>query len=911
MTPACNTAGGEHPRPLQRSPSVEPGEIPVASFSDQSQTSNARTGDSLRLLEGFSQTQATGALMSSPDASQNYAMTPNAAAGELTSRDGLGCGEEQLPPSSAPASFVASQQSPPPPPLAQARVPWCDAIFPSSNLSPQPPLTWLPVLTPAQVAASVATQTPQTTQNPPPARAPRVDAAADTIVSGSGWKIVTRKKRLRGTPPYPSDREQRRRIEEMDMRAAMMDHSPGPGIPNPPLHEESTNYFGAGLQMDGRMGPPPTNPFEIAMQSASVFPSPSPLTTMQAGTLMRTPPSAPLSDSDYLNPIDSGVRLYTDGTPAIAAAVGMSAPLRHAEIDPARVMQPRAGRPMARSSDSASTVNVPLRNLGASGTLQHQFTLQTPRQQHDLFNPTSVRLPQRQPPPPPFAGPYTTRDLPPHRDHGLTPGVQTAPRLGPYAPARAPLRQLDEVTRGGQRYARSENISMDDRMDEGSDLPEDAQENLAPAIMLRPSSRLGPHFENQVEEDFRRLDMVRANESEIPPYHSTPPPPPLNPLTGRVSKVGQRQQPVMKRLPEPATQPCVLYPRMPAPREGYPRIRFQDPDSVVVGTDEAILADMRDTEKNGTILGIRVARVNGVPPDKMARNICSWVEAITTDITGETGISLVPPRPPYVRRQGNPAPFIWFLCDLSPEGAAVMLSVGVVSCPTISFFVHPLTVKPDLVVVLTGFVTTTGFLIEAMIRNTFEGPAMRAIIDQFVPSNPLFRNTPIDMATQFVLETLEIELDTLGGNVPCAKVYIESPAGTTEGWRRFREAVARVPFEDRYNPRASTRILSCEICAGSDHTMQMCRYPFLPGWKGPVPSPEPVHEEPTVMGSDLVFAPRQNGGNQRKQGGSGRGGGHYAQPGPSSYGGGQYGGGSGRGGAGTSGGSGAQGLRPY
>ncbi|TFK89294.1 hypothetical protein K466DRAFT_564218 [Polyporus arcularius HHB13444] len=914
MAPNQDLAGGEtRTRPPARSPSMEPGEIPIATYSDVPQASYPSSNGSPRMQAGFSQTQGASALASPPALSQEYTMTANeAASAQAAHANPWGRGDESLPPSSAAASFVASQEYPPPP-LAQPKVAWKDVPSVAPLAPQQTPLTWLPIVTPAQVAVAAAQQDQaQAIQSILSAQTGSSQGEAVTAPKGGGWKVVNRRKRPRPATPFREARDQRRKLEEMSMRKAMADPSPGPGMPSPTPYEGANDFFTTGALEGGRLGQPPPNPFEMALQSNSAFPSPSPVqrasrktkATAAAATAARTPPSPPISSSDYYNP---GDLLAAGMVPDIPAQ--MRAPsTEEMAVDPSlSAVQPFGDRLAPRGVESASTMNIPLRAFGASGTLAHQYTVQTPRQQQDILNPALTGLPRRQPAQQPFGGPYVLRDAPPHRDHGLTPGLQPAQRGGTVATrGNFPPRRLDSAPPPEEYRVRREHVPLDDeQLNDPFNYQEENQENLAPALVLRGTLRAGTRFEEQVGEDFRRLADSRAS-SAAGARHSTPMQAPVNPLTGRVSKVGRQQSAVM-RYPEPAIPQCVLHPRMKEPEGGYPQIRFNDPDSLVVGTDEAILADMRNIEKNGEILGIRVARVNGVPPDKTTRNICSWVETITTDITGETSPTLVPPRPPHARRGGD-TPFVWFLCNLSPEGAAVMLDVGVVSCPTITFFVHPLTVKPDVVIVLAGFVTTAGFQIEAMIRNVFEGKAMRAVIDQFVPTNPLFHNTPTDLATQFVLETLEIELDSLGGNVPCAKVYIQSPSGTTDGWRRFREAVACIPFEDLYNPRASTRSLTCDVCGGNDHTMQMCRYPTLPGWRGPVVIQEQINEEPVPMGSDLVFAPRPGGGNQKKQTG-GRGGGGYA-PSGSQYGGQNFGGG-GRGSGAGAGGSGLQGMRPY
>ncbi len=787
-------------------------------------------------------------------------------------------------------------QTPPPPPLAQPQRKWAEISFPADPLVGG--LKWMTVVTPAQAQATM--QAAATSKRPP--QTPAADPHAHPL--SPGWNIVGKKKRGRGlTSPQPGGRRGRRKVDLGNMQSvAVSTRDPLPSLSTIATHKTG----GAGLRS---IGPPMANPFAMSQTSNSVTPTPRPTATPPSLQIVRAQPSPHLTDSDYLN-LEDVPNMDIAGAPLAGDMI--IDPVPHAVLS-------RSGSDAAPSgAEPAPSLNIPFHMFGQRGgnPFHHQFAIQTPRVQHDVFSPNPAALQPETSPMQPPPGSFAER-LGPRRIWAPQASAIATLRSGPLmAPRSAGLRVLDAPGLSPAPANRTALISMDSArmVDDGSQ--NDGQES--PELMpgLHDVPRYGSAFAEQVGDDFGRLTSSRAQSVVGFPLHSTPPP--VNPLTGRITKVGQqyRQQSVPNRFAEPQALRFTIDPRMIKPPEGYPRIRYSDPDCLVAGQDEAYIEELKDRERSGYVLGFRIPDVIGVPPDNFTRGVRRRVEYTVADYTGESTHSVVPPRPSRNRRPGDPISSLWFIRDMSQRAARIMLEVGAVSNPDVTFTIHNLTVAADVVVILGGLITTSTYQIEQMIVETFNSPGVRAIIGQHVSTHPSLRELDEELAVEFILETLEVQVDFLG-DTPIAKVYIQSPSGTKDGWRRFRAAIQTVHFENGYNPLAVPRTYECDICGGSDHPEQLCKYPTLTGWKGRIPQPVAPQGDVLPAGNELVFNPRKanegrSGAGQKKTGGGRFNQNFGAQMGPPYGSGGHAGPSNNRGGGGSGGnGYGGHGPRPY
>ncbi len=730
------------------------------------------------------------------------------------------------------------------PPSAQPHVPWADATFPEA---PSGPFTWMPIVTPNQVQGASVLQLQAIQANQTATAMDQV--AAPTPGDGGPWMVVRRKRRG-GALQHPGGN--RRRVDDEDRQDA------GVGTNDAIVRPQTARTHGKTAAP--RPVPPSSGPFAFTFATNDEAPiSPTPLPTQSPPQLQRSPPTPHLSDGDYYNPGNPLSVPAASATPEISVA--SSAPM---EIDPQRppsAVQAVVGQGTGARGERVSTMNVPLQQFRSSGTLEHEFGVQTPPQEQDVLEPTS-RV--RQPIP-------------------FTPGIfadSVRPRGGERARNAEP-KQGEQTTQGRMERRRDgqQLVLRTTRQDAGSAMPSPAARDDGQRAAANDATRLDARFVAQADRDFTRLNDMRMARVEGP-RHSTPATL-INPLTGRAVRTGLQTHisATSRAKISPPTQRHIVQPMMPKPREGFPVSHFSDPDSVAVGSDMKHVNDMRKISEVKTVVGVRIPKVRGVPPDAYARGIRECMEQAVYEITGEVNFRIGVPRAPTTHNQGDPLPVLWYIRDLSNAGAKQMLDMQLVSCPAITFFTYPLAVKADVVIILGGFISNVDGQIENMIWETFKGEEIRAIIRRLTATNQVLAEYQED-AVDFVLETVTIEVDTLGSGAIIAKVYAENPAGNDEGWRIFREAVARVPFVDGYNPRAVVRTFSCTICSANDHPEHACPFPSLPGWCGPTLTPEPVVNDALPMGNEIVYMPRglnEGWGGNNGGGGNGNQGGGFGQ----------------------------------
>lgn len=499
---------------------------------------------------------------------------------------------------------------------------------------------------------------------------------------------------------------------------------------------------------------------------------------------------------------------------------------------------------------------------------------------------------------------------PPTLDVPLTLGARRSPLAYQFALATPVLHAGVEVSSpAGRDLTTTLQIMEAPCPYEHARLRRDAADELGPPPLCDPLPIASPSRQARREDFLVHLDgdpgMAAPSSAQStfePLAHSTPR---VNPLTGKPTSIGNPPVTTSAYPSRPADRYPLqhpLFPAMPTPLGGFPDIRFSDPDGVIMGTDSTFLQTMRD-DSSDNARPFRIPMVEGLPPEPVVRDIQSRAYQTIREATGESEFWIVPPRPSNV--PGEAPPSSWFVRGLSRHGVRLLETRRVISNPAITIFIYPLTIRADHVATLGGFISNVGGQIENMIRATFGSIEVRTILAQHVASNPLFDDFPTDLGVEFVLETLEVATMVLEGGAIIANIYIQSPAVGTDGWRYLRQAISLIPFVDGYNAPAVVRTYRCTICAGGDHPHHACRYPTLPGWRGPTPPSDNPTPLPPPPGNALVYRPRpQSEPRPRPQKGKGRG-----HPGPAPWHSSNPNGYGGHGG--PAGGAAGMGLRPY
>ncbi|KAI0698298.1 hypothetical protein C8T65DRAFT_697889 [Cerioporus squamosus] len=889
-TPGLN---GKHAaRAPPREASLDESEVPVASFGGETALAGA-IGDPPDLAT-FSQTQESIILPLSPSPSQLLLENRDAIVADDLRRNGRDI--EQLPPSSGPGSFTESQEEHPP--LAQQRVNWMDIDFANLHLPPPPSVTYR--------STSMSTASVPSIPSPSPAgRKPNVQPMQHRTepfgvqeqprpTSPGVWSVHSLPQK-RGRDPSSqaagSGRERRRRVNPADMRNI------GVGT-----KERMRPYLGKFNALPNPFSIPRPPPAE-GPSAEFTFSSPAP-SSSRPQPLVRSPrllPQSHVNDADYasLNVTGPAAELQEPASAGAPAASNMvvdyapqlqqNQPETHCESGPLGNV---AGQ--LQDSDSRPSLDLPLQATGPEDPFVLHFNNPTPRQAHDSFARRPVQLPSREPQRPPIAGPYVVRNV----QRQATPGPSGASsRLPPFAELEKSVMDRRDPP------ARQPLADVTPREETGHGVQNANQENVPPAP-VRPQGMLRGAT---AVTDRSVVGLSRASRPAAFQL-ATPNPDVPRPRSVFVPPAGVSQNymygppghPIAAISPQLAMQP-----EMRPPREGYPRVCFDDHYSLAMGSDEEWVRRIDAVDDNP--LAIRIPLVNGLPPDRTMRSIMERLYDSIREATGEEEFWIIPPRPARAAPPGVHA-IMWVIRGLSDRAADDMVERRVISSPLITFFIFPFTVEPRVVLILSGFASNVGGQIEAMIRETFHGQDVRSILTQHVVASPMFEEYDPSDAVRYLLETLEIDVSVMANRTINARVYINFPGVEPTTWRFLRAAVAAVAFEDGYNAPATPTTYRCDVCSGNDHPTEMCRYPALSGWLGPVPQVERSTSPPPLPGSALIFRPREQ---KETRGGAPRRGKArppFFQPGdgpPFSNGAGR---GGGRGGAGSGG---SMGLRAF
>ncbi|TFK86324.1 hypothetical protein K466DRAFT_600410 [Polyporus arcularius HHB13444] len=418
---------------------------------------------------------------------------------------------DDLPPSSLLSSF-ASTQGGLQPPLAQARVAWADVNFQRMNAPFVP--------TPASLSHDHSLSPAPSTFPPPTAliQSAPDDDAGRAPSQDEGWKVVPHS-RKRGREDELNGPNQRRRTRKQDVRSVGVDTRsvmlPAQGCPD--------------ALRSGQMAPVSSG---SSTQSAVVTPTPvrGPRTA-----LLYQPQTAQLArDNGQVNPSSLGRSQKSTQLSVLPGALMNE----NMEVDEAsQQVQPTPGGSApshAHPQNSGSVMDLPLRESSVSSPFTFQFDLRTPRQTHDAMARPLARIPVREPPPPPIAGPYTTREI-----------AQTgADRLPPFV-------ELERAVDGARARDAAVPTLLQQRRPLADITPEDApegprnvnQENIPPPYRREPSRGL-----TFTRDQSRGFSIPRDAEPGTMDHRSHAPPlmmAPALPASGSRVRSNQPTQPMM------------------------------------------------------------------------------------------------------------------------------------------------------------------------------------------------------------------------------------------------------------------------------------------------------------------------------------------------------------------------------
>ncbi|KAH9846510.1 hypothetical protein C2E23DRAFT_686267, partial [Lenzites betulinus] len=271
----------------------------------------------------------------------------------------------------------------------------------------------------------------------------------------------------------------------------------------------------------------------------------------------------------------------------------------------------------------------------------------------------------------------------------------------------------------------------------------------------------------------------------------------------------------------------------PEPAGGFPAHDLSDPEQLLWGLSRDFVHDLWNEPENTAVL-VQVYLTH-YPTAAQVRTITNAIAMITRVVTGEASFRVLPPEP--VRdAQGNrlTSPTTWAIVRLSPPGAHRMVLGRVFSSAELSIMVYPRAISfPDFLVSLGGFTEDHGGEILEAIWAIFNGPRILPLILQYTRVNPIYATYTPEAAAAAIISSLRVSVQTMENGNVVATVYCQSPTSSVHSWRRWRDAVAQVPFRSFFNRTGIARAPSiCEGCHGASHPTHLCPYPSLPSWNG-------------------------------------------------------------------------------
>ncbi|KAI0357401.1 hypothetical protein OH77DRAFT_1384975, partial [Trametes cingulata] len=270
----------------------------------------------------------------------------------------------------------------------------------------------------------------------------------------------------------------------------------------------------------------------------------------------------------------------------------------------------------------------------------------------------------------------------------------------------------------------------------------------------------------------------------------------------------------------------------PVPEGGFPRPNFNDPDALSAGLSQFRMGTLR-AEPPDTVVLVQIYNV-GVPPPALTGELTDGLSVAIQAATGEVDPFIIPPEPdwavPVARRV---LPRTWIVLRLAPRSVRVLVEQVVWSTARITFFAY--TREPTIpryLFTIGGYTRDRDRDIFNAVWNVFTSQDVRAGILDLVQSNPSFANVRPEDATNAVIGSLVVRVDTLRNGGLIAAIYVDSPTASPQRWREWRNELASFPFPTTYNLTGFSRTLApCAGCHAHDHVTHLCPYALdIPGW---------------------------------------------------------------------------------
>ncbi len=403
---------------------------------------------------------------------------------------------------------------------------------------------------------------------------------------------------------------------------------------------------------------------------------------------------------------------------------------------------------------------------------------------------------------------------------GRTDAWQNADREESYFQAIPNTKAWDFASRRGERLGSEALRDEDERM-----MTEDGEAYSQHREDWEEGSRSNTHASMRGEALYD--DMHEANEYEEGYSGRTSRGPPdwnAGPEYGAV--------PTAMAADDEAEDTPVL---LDVPTDSKWATHFDDPETIVNGqSGEWTRVIWRDSKP---IVLFTVFNYRYTKDGAINRHIESAVTSLTTFLTGETKIYVVPPEPEtgYAIKPRD-LPFVWVIRGLSERGARTMTRLRAISTKAVSIMTFPRVLgNPRWVCGLIGFMRRDVETIRAAVLHVLRSEHMMKRLEDLTSSSRQLDGMPQNRRVEYVIASLKITLATAEEDDFVANVYLFPPTDDMGRWREWAAEMRASRYNIFLNGSGiAKKVFWCAGCRGVDHENGECPFPAMKGWKGPM-----------------------------------------------------------------------------
>lgn len=273
------------------------------------------------------------------------------------------------------------------------------------------------------------------------------------------------------------------------------------------------------------------------------------------------------------------------------------------------------------------------------------------------------------------------------------------------------------------------------------------------------------------------------------------------------------------------------------PKSSKWHVHFGDPEFLLTGLAGGWINTIWNDERPVVVFWVYNYKYtdNGV----INRHIETSVHEITSRLTGEDGFCVVPPDPDTTRNlPTRELPFLWAIRGLTESGAKLMTTAHLVTTKNVTIITMPRALCiPRWVCALGGFLRPNVSIIRAAVLSVLESKEMLALLVELTMKNRRLRHIPPEERVDYIISSIQIKMTEAEDGEPVANIFMHPPTDDMNLWRDWVARMRREKYNIFMNGTGKARrIFWCSGCRGVDHETDECRLTEMEGWKGPNPS---------------------------------------------------------------------------